>query len=226
MDAVIKKVGVVTEKQCKCFWSKVDKSGNCWIWKGSATTGSYGIKMFQKQTWLAHRLAWFLTYGKQTTKFLLHSCDNRLCVNPSHLREGDHIENAQDRMDRDRSAIGENHGRSVLTESHVPIIEKLRNEEGWGKKKIAKLLGVSTSTISYVLNGRNWKQVPRLYPMEKDTTARTTVYFNSRIKKFHCLVKVGNKTRFSAYFPTMEEAENAKKLFFCQNRNPDLTVYQ
>ena len=89
------------------FWSKVDKTpglgnGECWEWRGSVHRG-YGataIKGIGNQG--AHRAAWFYTYGTLPVMILLHSCDNPPCVNPAHLREGTHQDNADDKMDRGR----------------------------------------------------------------------------------------------------------------------------
>ncbi|WP_432208220.1 HNH endonuclease signature motif containing protein [Citricoccus nitrophenolicus] len=38
---------------------------------------------------LAHRVAWYLHHGSwpDPEKVLDHSCDNKPCVNPAHLRE-------------------------------------------------------------------------------------------------------------------------------------------
>lgn len=69
------------------FWEKVDKSGECWLWKGKKTEREG--KFFVNNTfWSAHRIAYYLSQGLslQTELPYIHqSCGNRLCVNPEHL---------------------------------------------------------------------------------------------------------------------------------------------
>lgn len=71
------------------FWSKVDKSGECWIWTASLTSTGYG--QFSRSRRLgpegAHRVSYRLTYGSiPEGKHLDHRCHNTLCVRPDHLR--------------------------------------------------------------------------------------------------------------------------------------------
>jgi hypothetical protein len=49
----------------------------------------------------AHRLSYEIHYGKIPDGMLvLHSCDNKLCVNPSHLSCGDHSQNIKEAWER------------------------------------------------------------------------------------------------------------------------------
>jgi hypothetical protein len=88
------------------FWSKVAVTANpskCWNWLASTHTESgYGQVALNGRQSRAHRAAWFYAYGKHPSQNLLHSCDNRLCVNPDHLREGTQKENYRDAVDRGR----------------------------------------------------------------------------------------------------------------------------
>lgn len=82
------------------FWSKVALTANpdkCWEWRSLLFRIGYGSVQFAGKTRSAHRVSWFLTHGVWPT-YLLHSCHNRKCVNPNHLREGTHKENMQDRV--------------------------------------------------------------------------------------------------------------------------------
>lgn len=72
------------------FWSHVDKSGGadaCWLWTASKNRGGYGnaLRVVDGAT-LAHRVSWILHNGAiPDGLFVLHRCDVRHCVNPSHL---------------------------------------------------------------------------------------------------------------------------------------------
>lgn len=75
------------------FWDRVEKSEGCWLWTG-ATTKGYGRVWFEGKVWLAHRLAWFLTFGEVPPE-LDHVCRVRACVrpDPEHLEPVTHREN-------------------------------------------------------------------------------------------------------------------------------------
>jgi len=85
-----------------------------------------------------------------------HTCDNPLCINPDHLLIGTHAENVQDRVARNRSAVGENHGRSKLTEKDVRTIgaSNLKNIQ------LSKKYGMDVKTIRNARIGVTWKHIP------------------------------------------------------------------
>jgi hypothetical protein len=75
------------------FWSKVDKSGECWIWKGPIDKDGCGKFNTQHnndhKTLKAHRFIYELTYGKlDPNMVIMHTCDTNLCVKPTHLFKG------------------------------------------------------------------------------------------------------------------------------------------
>ena len=86
------------------FWEKVSKSESCWNWIGAVTTTGYGV--FQKgrrgeKLHKAHRFSYEIHNGKiPEGKLVLHSCDNKKCVNPIHLSIGNHSQNIQEAWDR------------------------------------------------------------------------------------------------------------------------------
>lgn len=64
------------------FWSKVDKSGECWVWAGAKPT-NYG--KFDKTP--AHRLSWEMHNGPiPEGMYIDHICHTKRCVRPEHLR--------------------------------------------------------------------------------------------------------------------------------------------
>lgn len=69
------------------FWSKVEKTGTCWNWTDSPSAQGYGRLGMDGEKVLAHRFSWTMYTGENIDGMILdHSCGNRLCVNPAHLR--------------------------------------------------------------------------------------------------------------------------------------------
>lgn len=72
------------------FWSRVDKTGDCWLWLGPLDHGGYG-KCHRtddgvERTYGAHRISYELSVGPIPDGLQLdHLCRVRSCVNPDHL---------------------------------------------------------------------------------------------------------------------------------------------
>lgn len=83
------------------FWSKVDKTGDCWLWTGSVDRYGYGKFSLKNRSLIAHRWGYTELVGPipegLTLDHLCHSrvaeqcaalpdlCMHRRCVNPQHL---------------------------------------------------------------------------------------------------------------------------------------------
>ena len=78
------------------LWSKVDKSGDCWIWTGSVTSGGYGSLLWNGRARQAHQVVYELLVGPIPDGLELdHLCRVRHCVNPSHLEPVTRRENVR-----------------------------------------------------------------------------------------------------------------------------------
>lgn len=158
------------EKLIARFWSKVNPSGPipqhvpelgpCWIWEaykvrqyGKLSVGPGVARRFVS----AHRISWAISNGSWPRLLVCHKCDNPSCVNPKHLFLGTDQENIADRHRKDRDAhqLGENHGRSVLTEATVLEIRS-STESG---RVAAKRFGVSRVTIQRIRHRKIWRHI-------------------------------------------------------------------
>lgn len=89
------------------FWAKVQKSESCWIWQAGLFDNGYGQFRLGKRKVKAHCFSWVIYFGQiPQGKLICHRCDNKQCVNPSHLFIGTHKDNAQDRENKGRGGDG------------------------------------------------------------------------------------------------------------------------
>lgn len=144
----------------KRFWSQVDKQKECWVWTGCLYPTGYGLLRLQNRGVAAHRYSFFLHNGHWPKPFCLHSCDNRKCVNPSHLREGTHQSNMADMVARKRSPQnkGSRNPNAKLTEADIMTI-KARTRDGETFVAVAKDYGVKDTCISRIHNEKSWTHV-------------------------------------------------------------------
>ena len=107
----------------------------------------------------AHRYSWELHIGPIPNGIcVLHSCDNRRCVNPAHLFLGSKFDNAQDAARKGRMQRGADRPLARLTEAKVREI-RWRRAAGVTMNVLAIRFGVSRQTISNVVARRAWKHV-------------------------------------------------------------------
>lgn len=96
------------------FWSKVDKSGDCWLWTAGKFNQGYGqfsTRRDGKQINVpAHRWAYVEAGGTIPEDLQLHHlCNNRACVNPAHLQvvtAKENIDAIADRIPRKPTKVG------------------------------------------------------------------------------------------------------------------------
>lgn len=141
--------------------SMYEPNTGCLLWLGSLATGGYGQIRLGRETWAAHRIAYFLEFGSfDRSLCVCHRCDVTICINPEHLFLGTDADNNADkiRKGRDKSPHGESVYRSKLKEGDIVEIFRLR-QRGLTHQEIGRHFGVHRFTIAGVLHRRNWKHV-------------------------------------------------------------------
>lgn len=139
--------------------TKINKTTTCWNWTGYIGTHGYGKIGVDYDTKFVHRLAFEIwKHPIPNNMIVRHICDNRVCINPDHLILGTQQDNMNDKVERNRQAKGEKHGRVKLTAQDVREIKILLGFD-ISTQKVADMYNVHKSTIMFIKNGRNWKHI-------------------------------------------------------------------
>jgi len=150
------------------FWSKTAPDGGCVVWTAGTRRDGYGVFSLGGRMRAAHRVAWELTHGDIPEEgsghhgCVVHTCDNRLCVNPEHLRLGTQKENMHDAIEKGRFAFnrpqGEKHHATPLTVKDVQTI-RVAAAEGTSQAALARRYGVSPPALSKIVRRLTWRHV-------------------------------------------------------------------
>lgn len=143
------------------FWRGVAVTGldQCWEWTKFRDKDGYGTIKINGLPARAHRVAFELVRGKLTKDSLvLHDCDNPSCCNPLHLSSGSFLDNERDKKKRGRQALGERHGKSVMSESLVTELRGLR-ANGWSLGKLSIRYGIDKTTVAQIVNRKTWRHI-------------------------------------------------------------------
>ena len=152
------------------LWAKIDKRGpdECWEWQAKERVSGYG-KLNRGGRGLgdvlAHRAVWEEIHGPIPQdgtwhgRVILHTCDNRLCCNPAHLRIGTQADNVRDMDNKGRrrwaGPHGATHHKAKLTDDDVRAIRRASGSY----PEIAKQYGVSSKMIGFIKRGKSWRHV-------------------------------------------------------------------
>ena len=147
------------------FWGKVNVSpelNRCWEWNACCHPDGYGVLSFNvrrmdSRKWdclsiKAHRISWQIANGPIPLGMsVLHKCDNRPCVRPDHLYVGTQGDNIRDALHR--GAWTPPQKRLTFKQAQeIRLLYKPRDRKLSGRA-LARRYGVSTATVSLVVNG-------------------------------------------------------------------------
>ena len=160
---------LVTPEVVAAFRSKVDENGpihpvlktRCHDWTGTRQSNGYGTFGFGLKTEQAHRVAWFLEYGRWPEPCGLHKCDRRCCVRIDHLFEGTIADNTRDMVEKGRARggtlTGEQHGSAKVTDAVAEEIKRLAALGTRTHREIAFKFKISKAQVWNIVNGRSRK---------------------------------------------------------------------
>lgn len=138
----------------------IKTEGGCMEWQGGINRDGYGAcsayGLFKSQS--VHREVHRMQTG-ETPAVVMHTCDNRRCINPKHLVGGTPEANMLDKLAKHRQAKGEANGRAKLTPENVLEIRSKWDSKSCTYKELCVMFGVSRATVWRVLSGKNWRHI-------------------------------------------------------------------
>lgn len=142
-----------TRREFTRLWSQValpDENG-CMLWSGLKSAKGYGRVFLGGQYLEAHRLSLRLSAGEppQRGMHAAHSCTNKHCVAPAHLRWATPAENEADKT----------HTWGRLTAEQRRAIRADRDRSGDSCAVLARRHGISKSAVWRLIFGQSYRNI-------------------------------------------------------------------
>ena len=137
-----------------------DVTDDCILWPYGQQGGGYGVMYPNGASACVHVLACERFHGpKPDGMEVCHSCRNKHCFNPRHLRWGTSAENAADCARDGTQVMGERSNMAKLSEADVIVIRDEYASGSVSQRALAIRYGVTQSTIGPLLLRKTWQHV-------------------------------------------------------------------
>ena len=144
--------------------SKTSESpSGCWEWKAGRVVGYGCVPSWCGGGRYAHRAMYEAAVSPiPVGMYVLHSCDNRLCINPEHLFIGTHLDNIKDMHSKNRQRGGsmpnENNPSCKFSDGKIKEIRDAR-KHGLLLGQIVKKFGISETHTLRVLKHESRRNI-------------------------------------------------------------------
>lgn len=134
--------------------SVTNNTDECILWSFAKDSFGYGLVWLNGRNMPVHRLALLTMIGNPPIDkpYSIHSCKNKNCFNPRHLRWGDQQDNCNDKVKDGTTNRGIKNYTAKLTDDQVLAIYRDKRIQA----VIAKEYGVRQTNISSIKSGKSW----------------------------------------------------------------------
>lgn len=133
----------------------IDEETGCWNWIGYIEPNGYGHSYYKRKTIRAHKLSYILFKNDVNPDLVIcHSCNNRKCVNPDHLREDTRSSNSIDMVNS-----GNQMQQKLSFDEVIEIKKALKHYYKGQVNDLAHFYKVNHRTISGIKTGKRWSHV-------------------------------------------------------------------
>ena len=130
---------------------------SCIEWPYAVNAKGYGIVFYDGASSIASNVVCKLAHGPAPVgkTEVAHSCGNRRCCNPEHLRHATSSENKADMVIHGTKREGSKHSQAKLTAADVAEIRSSKERQS----VLARRFGVTDKAIHLVRARINWASV-------------------------------------------------------------------